>query len=134
MIVTIARRFLNLLFAFGVYNKHFKIVYDGDITSANKIWAGGHWGARSAMKNKYRKIFSELLVDAKTKPMNDVSLIVFFNTRHDVCNLSSITKVLMDTVKGQYIPDDNTKHFKASLVAHDSNLAKGTVEFHLIGK
>lgn len=132
--ITIARRFLNLLLTFEVYNKHFKIVYDGDITSANKIWAGGHWGARSAMKNKYQKIFSYLLTSAKVSPMNDVALIVFFNTRHDVCNLSSITKVLMDTVKGQYIPDDNTKHFKASLVAHDPNLPKGIVEFHLIGR
>src|SRR5688500_14087172 len=106
---SLVRRLLSLLFHLGIYNRHYIIKYDGDISSANKIWAGsGHWGARSAMKNKYQKIFSILLLEAKVQVMKEASLIVLFNTRHDVCNLSSVTKVFMDTVKGKYLIDDNT--------------------------
>ena len=129
----LARRFLNLLFAFGVYKRHYKSVYNGDITSANKIWESKHWAIRSSTKNKFTKIFQVLLLEAKVKPLQEMSMFVFFNTRHDVDNLSAIQKIMADTLKGHYIPDDNTKHYKSTHTIFDSTLPKGTVEFHIIG-
>jgi len=128
------RRLLSLLFTMGFYDKHYKIVYDGDITSSNAIWSGGHWKKRSDTKIKYSKIFTILLLEAKVKRLSELSLVTFFNTRHDVDNLQAIQKICMDTMKGTYIPDDNTKHYKSTHTIFDSSLPKGTVEIHIIGK
>lgn len=129
----IARRFLKLLLTLRIYTKHFKIIYDGDVTSANKIWASQHWSIRSTIKQKYHKIFEILLLNEKVKKMNEVSLFTFYNTKHDVDNIFCLNKILMDTVKGKYLPDDNTKHYKSTHTIFDSTLPKGTVEFHLVG-
>lgn len=129
----IARRFLNLLLTFRIYTRHYKITYDGDVTSANKIWESSHWTTRSAIKQKYHKIFEVLLLKHKVKPLTEVSLFTFYNTKHDVDNIFCLNKILMDTVKGKYLPDDNTKYYKSTHTIFDSNLSKGTVEFHLVG-
>lgn len=128
------RRLLSLLFTLGIYDKHFKIVYDGDVTSSNKIWESKHWSVRSGIKTKYAKIFNILLLEAKVKSLKEMSLVTFFCTRHDVDNLQAIQKILVDTMKGKYIIDDNTKCFKSTHTIFDDSLPKGTVEFHILGK
>ena len=128
------RRLLSLLFTLGFYDKHYKIVYDGDVASSNKIWESKHWTTRSAIKTKYAKIFTILLLQTKIKPLSEMSLVTFFNTRHDVDNLQAIQKICVDTMKGTYIPDDNTKHFKSTHTIFDNSLPKGVVEMHIIGK
>ncbi len=40
----------------------------------------------------------------------------------------------MDTVKGKYLPEDDTRYYKSTHTIFDSTLPKGTVEFHLVGK
>jgi hypothetical protein len=134
VIATVIRRCLNLLFKFRIYNKHFVITYNGDISSANKIWSGVHFSVRSAMKNKYAKIFNTLLLEAKVKKMDEMSLVTFYRSRHDVDNLSSLTKVMADCIKGSFIEDDNPKFYKSTHTIFDESLPKGTIEFHLIGK
>jgi hypothetical protein len=130
----ILRRLLKLLFILGIYDKHYVLTYDGEISSANKIWSGGHWSQRSAMKTKYHKIFEILLLQAKVKPLKEMSIVTLFNSRHDVDNLFSLSKCLADTIKGKYILEDNNKLYKMTLTAHDDKLPKGVVEFHIIGK
>lgn len=63
-----------------------------------------------------------------------MSMFIFYNSRHDCDNLSSLGKIMADTIKGKYLPDDNTKHYKSTHIIFDGDLKKGTVEFHLIGK
>lgn len=130
----IARRFLNLLLKLGIYNKQCKLTYTGDITSANKIWESAHWSIRSAVKMKYSKIFTVLLLKEKPKKMSEASLFTFYNSRHDVDNIFCLNKILMDTVKQKYLPDDSTKHYKSTHTIYDSTLPKGTVEFYIVGK
>lgn len=130
----LVRRLLGLLFTLGIYTKHYKIVYDGEITSANVVWSGGHWKKRSDVKQKFEKIFTILLLQAKIKPpLVEFSLVVFYNTKHDCDNLSTIQKIFVDAMKGTYVADDTSKFYKGTHTIFDSNIPKGTVEFHIIG-
>lgn len=130
----LVRRLLGLLFSLGFYDKHYKIVWDGDMVSTNKLYSQRHWSARSAMKNKYVKIFTTLLLQAKVKPMKELSIVLFYSNRMDVDNTSIGCKFLADAMKGKYIEDDSSKIYKALFLVHDSSLPKGTFEYHLIGK
>lgn len=134
MIAQVIKRLLRLLFKLGIYKHHSIITYSGEITSANAIWAGKHWSMRSKLKNDFEKKFTTLLLLAKVKKMQEVSLLVFYNSRHDVDNISSLNKMFMDCVKGKYVEDDNSKHYKMTLTVIDDTLPKNTVEFHLVGK
>lgn len=128
------RRLLHLLLKLKFYNKHYKFIYNGEITSANKIWESKHWTTRSGIKNKYSKIFTVLMLEAKFKKINEMSLVIFFKSRHDVDNLFALMKIWADTIKGTYISDDSTKFYKSTHIIYDDSLPKNTVEFHLIGK
>jgi hypothetical protein len=134
MISAFIRRFLNLLFTVGIYKDHYKISYDGEIASFNQVYSGSHWGKRAAVKNSYSRIFSTLLLEAKVKPMTAISLIVFYNTKHDVDNLSYVMKMLVDTMKGTYIQNDGNKIYQSTHTIHDPSLPKGLVQFHIIGR
>lgn len=134
MIGSLVRRLLSLFFKLGIYTKHYKIPYTGDITSANKIWSSGHWKIRSNTKQKFEKIFSILLLEAKLKKLSEFSLVTFYNSRHDVDNLSTLQKILVDSMKGVYIEDDSSKCYKSTHTVFDSSLTKGTIEFHIIGR
>jgi hypothetical protein len=128
------RRLLGLLFSLGIYSRHHKFTYSGEITSANKIWESKHWSVRSGIKNNYSKIFCTLMLEAKFRTVNEMSLIIFFRSRHDVDNLFALLKIWADSIKGTYIPDDSNKFYKSCHVIYDESLDKNTVEFHLIGK
>jgi hypothetical protein len=130
----IFRRLLSLLFTLGFYKKHYKFFYDGEITSANKIWQSPHWAVRSGIKNKYAKIFTILMLEAKFKKVEEMNLVIFYKSRHDVDNLFALMKIWADSIKGTYIPDDSNKYYKSTHIIYDNSLEKGNVEFHLIGK
>ena len=130
----IIRRLLKLLFTLGVYDNHYVITYEGEVTSMNKIWSSPHWGTRSAMKNKYSKIFSTLLMEEEVQPMRELVIVLFFQSRIDVDNAIVGCKVLADTIKGSYLPDVSTKFYKGLFMIHDPNLPKNNYEYHLIGK
>lgn len=129
---SIIRRLLGLLFKFGYYKTHYKVVYTGDISSSNKIWSSSHWRTRSATKQKYEKIFTILLLQYKIKKITEFSLVTFYNTRHDTDNLQTLQKILVDTMKGSYVEDDTSKFYKSTHTIFDSTLPKGTVEFHIL--
>lgn len=131
--VKVIRRLLSLLFIIGLFTKHYKVVYSGEIISFNKLYSGGHWSKRSGMKTKFHKIFDILLLEAKVEPMREMFLAIFYNTRHDCDNIVLTGKFLMDTVKGKYLLDDTSKYYKGIQIIHDSSLPKGTLELHLIG-
>jgi len=134
MLSKIVRRLLSLLFTLGVYDKHYKLVWDGEMVSLNQLYSQKHWSARSAMKNKYIKIFTTLLLQAKVKPMRELSIVLFYSSRMDVDNCVCGCKFLSDAVKGKYLEDDSAKFYKALFMIHDSELPKGTYEYHLIGR
>jgi hypothetical protein len=130
----VIRRLLRLLFTLGVYNKHFVITYTGEVSSMNKIWSSPHWGTRSGIKNKYSKIFSTLMLEEEVKPMQEMVIVLFYQSRVDVDNAIVGCKILADSIKGSYLPDDSNKFYKGLFMIHDPALAKNTYEYHLVGK
>jgi len=130
----IARRLLNLLIKLGIYQKHYKITYTGDITSANVVWESRHWSIRSAVKLKFSKIFKVLLLEAKVKKLEEFSLFILYSSKHDCDNLSCLGKIFVDTMKEVYIPNDDTRFYKSYHCIYDKSLPKNTVEFNVVGK
>jgi hypothetical protein len=130
----IIRRLLGLLFTLGFYDKHFKFTWDGEIVSTNKFYEARHWTVRSGYKQKFSKIFETLLYQAKVKPLGELSLVIFYNGRMDIDNLSIMGKMLVDTMKDKYILNDGNKIFKSTHSIVDTKLPSGTIEFHIIGK
>lgn len=130
----IVRRLLSLLFKLKIYSKHFVLKYDGEVVSFNQIYSGGHWSKRSAIKTRFHKIFSVLLLEAKVKPMEEMSMVIFYNTRHDCDNIVLTAKFCLDAMKGVYIKDDNSKYYKGVMIFNDSTLPKGMLELHILGK
>jgi hypothetical protein len=128
------RRLLSLLFTLGIYNKHYTIAYTGEVVSFNQVYSGGHWSKRATVKKGYEEIFTVLLLQAKVKPMTEVSLITFYNSRMDCDNIAYIMKMLVDTLKGKYIQNDGNKFYKSCHTIYDPSLPKGMIQFHLVGK
>lgn len=132
--VKIVRRLLKLLLKFRIYKHCYKITYDGEMSSANKVWSSPHWSARSAMKNKYSDIFSILFLQAKIKPIEEMVIVLFYNSRLDVDNTCSGCKVFADSIKGKYIKDDSPRFYKGLFLIYDSDLPKNQYEFQIICK
>lgn len=109
----------------------YKITYTGKITSTNKTYGANTWKVRSSAKNKFSKIFSILLLEARIKPFNEFKVSIKYRSRHDVDNLSLFMKIFVDTLKGKYVPDDSSKHFTGMSIDFDKNLPQNTVEFYI---
>lgn len=130
----IARRFLRLLLVFGIYKRNYKITYTGEASSANKIWSSVHWSVRQAIAQKFHEIFTILLLEAKVKPMKEMCIILFYNSRFDCDNTSTLAKVLADTIKEKYLVDDRTEFYKGLALVFDDSLPKNTYEFNILAK
>lgn len=128
------RRLLGLLFTLGIYTKHYKIVWSGEVISCNKFYESRHWTVRASYKNKLEKMFTALLLEAKIQPMIELSLVVFTNARLDIDNHGIQNKILVDTMKGKYLLNDTKKYFVSTHTIYDPNLPKNVTEYHLIGK
>jgi hypothetical protein len=130
----IIRRLLSLLFHLKIYNKHYKIVWTGEVISANKFYQSRHWSIRAGYKTKLSEAFTILLLEAKVKAMSEISLIVFSNHRVDIDNHGIQNKILIDTMKDKYITDDTKKYYVSTHTIYDASLPKNTTEYHIIGR
>ena len=104
------------------------------MSSLNAVWSSKHWTVRQAITQKFHKIFEVLLLQAKMRPMKEMSIVLFYNSRLDVDNTSVAAKVLADTIKEKYIPDDRTEFYKGLAMIHDGSLPKNTYEFNILAK
>jgi len=129
---SLVRRFLKLLFRLGIYSKHYVIEYAGPIVSTNKFYASPHWSVRSKLKNKYIEIFTQLLLKNKINKFDELSLVVFCNTRLDIDNHACQNKFLLDTIKLKYVDGDDTRYFISTHTIHDPHMKKNTIEYHLL--
>lgn len=66
--------------------------------------------------------------------MKEMSILLFYNSKLDVDNTSIAAKVLADTIKEKYIPDDRTEFYKGLAMVYDPNLPKNTYEFNILAK
>jgi hypothetical protein len=112
----------------------YELTYRGKIFSLNDLYRQGHWSVRSNLKSKYRSEFLALLQENKVKFCKEFFIIIFYNTRHDVDNIVGVAKVMVDSMKGEYISDDNKRFYKGMSIFADGSLEKNTVEFLIIEK
>ena len=102
----------------------FQVTYQGKWTSTNAL-RNGHWRTNQGNKNKMRKIYADLILEQKPKPMDRFVVHVAFNSRLDVDNVSM--KYFMDSMKDVgLIVDDNRKHFRGLSVEPDETLGSST--------
>lgn len=137
-------RLLSLCKRLKIIKNVVTITYQGKGVSLNKFYSQGHWGTRSAIKKKFRKIFDELFVESKDLVwMDQFALVIYYNSRHDLDNVVGMEKVFMDALKREtdkqgrlirkgYVEDDNKKFYKGMVILPDTDLPTNTFEFHLI--
>ena len=120
-----------------------EVVYKGKAVSFNAIYAAGTWKTRSSIKNKFRKIFLELLAaNEDIHWLDRYVLDVSYNSRHDPDNVIAMEKVFVDTLKQKidpegnieydgFIRDDSKKYCRGIVLRPDESLPYDTFKFVL---
>ena len=120
-----------------------EIIYKGKGVSFNAIYSAGTWHTRSSLKNKYKKVFLDLLKENEDIHWMDKYVIdVIYNSRHDPDNVIAMEKVFIDTIKQKvdpdgnieyygFIRDDSKKYCKGIILRPDDNLTYDTFKFVL---
>jgi hypothetical protein len=112
----------------------YKITYQGEIVSSNAFYSSKHWSFRSAAKNKFKEIFTILLLQARVKKFSEFSLELEYRSKHDVDNVGIMAKFFADTLKDKYVVDDTPKYFKSLKITYNPSLAKNTIQFLIDAK
>jgi hypothetical protein len=109
----------------------YEIVYEGKITSLNDT-SGQGWYTRNKAVNKFKDIFTILMLEAKFKKIDRFRLDVRYNSRHDCDNVVFICKTLVDTMRKQkYIKDDTKKYYRGISITPDESLKYQTFVFKI---
>lgn len=122
----------NLFNRYIGVEKIYKIVYQGKGISLNDYYSAGHWSKRHNLKKKYNPIFEELIENAGVAELNQFSLIIAYNSRHDVDNVTGLEKIFMDTLKNMRVKEDDKRYYRGFMVFPDETLETNTFEFYLI--
>lgn len=104
-------------------------VYRGPSVSLNAFYVAAHWSKRHAIKNQVAAQLAPLLLASGLQPVHCFTLAVRYRSGLDCDNVSGIVKLLVDCLKGTYIPDDNAKHFTGLSITYDAALKYGTYHF-----
>jgi hypothetical protein len=137
-------RFLKLLKKFGYFKDIHKIIYTGKGVSLNAFYSQNHWYKRHQIKNQFRSIFGELFLNyGKMSWMDEFSIIIFYNSRHDPDNVVGMGKLLVDFMKQEtdkegnvtkegFVKDDSKLYYKGLVICPDTNLPNNTFEFIIL--
>jgi hypothetical protein len=144
-----------MLLGLRLIKKVHPITHTGEIISTNDIYQSRHWSTRHNAEGRLEKIFEKLLKEQKAPKVTEFGLVMFYNNTMDVCNLTFMEKVFIDSFRLEkkttilrdknkkeisrstkiihegYVLDDTQKHFKFLVICPDKNLPKSTVEFNL---
>jgi hypothetical protein len=134
MTKTIVQDFISDILSSGQADKTATVLYQGKGFSLNDLYSQGHWKKRSSLKNNYSFIFKALMKEARLEFMDSFYLMVVYNSRLDVDNVSGMAKVFVDSLKNNYIVEDTKKYYKGLMIFPDSTLDKDSVYFILLYK
>ena len=109
----------------------YELVYSGKGLSSNAWYAGMHWTKRQKLKDEWRSNFHPLIVAANMAGMQAMSLALTYRSRFDADNTTAMIKLLVDQLKGWFIPDDTPAHFRGFSVEYDSSLPHNTFVFKI---
>jgi hypothetical protein len=136
---------IKYLLDLGFLGRSIRISYQGKGVSLNKFYKQGHWTTRSTLKNQYFEIFDKLFVENKDLTwLNSFYLVIFYNSRHDVDNVTGMSKVFVDALKkgidrktgevvrAGYVEEDNKQYFKGLAIFPDPTLPYNTFDFVIL--
>ncbi len=119
----------------------YKITYKGQGFSNNDFYSAAHWYKRKQLKDKYSKIFNELIENSELDTLDCYKIGVKYNSNHDPSNIVGMLKVFEDVLTGGYnrktqkysfkviIKDDSKKYCKGVFIEPDLELDHNTFEF-----
>ena len=107
----------------------YELVYSGVGLSSNAWYAGMNHHKRAKLKDEWGKKFHPLIVAANMSGMQAMRLTLRFCSKHDVDNTTAMIKLLVDQLKGWFIPDDTPAHFRGFSVEYDGSLPHNTFVF-----
>jgi len=122
----------------------YTIVYKGQGVSWNEIYGSSGknaWKVRKTLVDKYKKIFTILLLEAKLPWFEEYDLTLFYNSRQDPDNASCSIKMFADAFKQDrlgdtilkkgWVYDDSKKYCKGVHIIPDETLENNTFKFVL---
>jgi len=120
----------------------YTITYEGQGLSWNDIYANSGknaWKIRKSLVDKYKKIFTILLLEAKMSWLEAFDLTIEYNSRHDCDNVGCMGKTLVDAMKQEregdtvirkgWVYDDSKKYFKGFHILVNESLENNTFKF-----
>lgn len=121
---------------------NYEIIYKGQGISWNDIYANSGknaWMVRKSIVDKYKKIFTILLLEAKLPWLEEYEVTLRYNSRHDADNAGANVKCLLDCIKQErkdgivisrgWAYDDSNKFCKAVHLVYDESLENNTFKF-----
>jgi len=95
------------------------------IDSTNRVYAGMHYGKRSAYTKKIKMLVTSTLRKYECELYTTPVFITFsFNDGLDIDNHSIFVKCVIDAMKGILIVDDRKKHVVGVTMMFDNSLKK----------
>jgi len=101
----------------------YSITYKGQAPSLNDIYGSSNWRVRKGLVDKYKKIFTILLLERNPPKYEKYKVSIFYNSRHDCDNVvGAVGKILNDTLKTKWVPEDGPKFCKGISAEVDTSL------------
>lgn len=120
----------------------YTILYQGQGISWNDIYANSGknaWKIRKSLVDKYKKIFTILILEAKLPWMDEYEVTLLYNSKQDVDNTGAAVKILLDSLKQKreggivtqrgWVYDDSKKYCKGIHLIPDESLENNTFKF-----
>lgn len=93
--------------------------------SLNSLYAGKHWTYRKRIKDEYKKIVEEELVNYDHHTCEGCTIHIRYNARYDVDNNVLVSKFVADTlVANGWIVDDSPKYYNKLTIVFDPSIEK----------
>lgn len=110
----------------------FNIRYQGKILSNNEM-KSLHWRKLKKIVDPIKKEMRRIISRSGAYRVNRVMLIIEYNSRHDVDNVTATGKIFMDTfVELGFLPDDKKKHWPRTSTEWFPELPHNTIDFTVI--
>lgn len=110
------------------------ILWEKDVVTLNKVYSSPHWTVRSKLKQKYHKMYSDLLdeLEKPEAPIDVFGVELIVNSRQDIDNLVIMNKWFVDTLRDKnWVADDNQSHFRKFVVKVDNDQKKDLYKLRL---
>lgn len=110
MIAKYFRRILRLLEVVGLIKKIHSVKLSGELPSTNIIYQSRHWTVRAKYEEQFTKVFrNEIFKNHRPPKADQFGIVVFYNNKFDVDNVTFIEKVFVDSLRRELrvtIPKD----------------------------